>query len=262
MGIAKVVAALNRTADLGFTAGLDTEFYGVQVGKQSCVARARVHIWSVAVPRWPVVISPRGTPICDAAVLGSGALLEPGIIHWLTSNAPKFVHNLPVDAHAFGNMGINLGGGLNTLALARWAWPERARGAGFTLDALGRDFLGIGKMSEFKEVFSEEITEYNVRTKRISYCECGANPCRKRVTSPGHRRLERLEETRIPKQVVREIPLESVGPDHPRWEPALDYAAQDAVLAHGVGTLALRTMEGKKVDVPWLPRISAHIGPL
>ncbi len=247
--IAKVVAAI-RAVD---SVGLDTEFTGVNVGEQSCAARARIHIWSVGVPYPDNRITPRGNRLTRGAVFPASALSHPELRDWLEdATAVKVVHNLPVDAHAMRCAGVFLNGAVNSLSLARWAWPERARGAGFTLDALGRDLLGAGKLSSFKEIFTRMETEYTIRTRRITYCECGATPCRKRATTPGHRRLERLEETRIPKEVVVDIPLDSVVPGHEKWQEALDYAAQDAVLAHGVYDLALRHMARRTVDAPWL----------
>src|ERR1700744_1081972 len=41
--------ALARTIRAAGTIGLDSEFYGLDVRKQSCVGLARVHVWSVAV---------------------------------------------------------------------------------------------------------------------------------------------------------------------------------------------------------------------
>lgn len=245
--VSKVVAAALK-AD---AVGLDTEFTGVHVGKQSCAGRAKVHIWSVAVPTGD--LTPRGVRVARAAVLPASALTHPEVKAWLEdAGYRKAVHNLPVDAHAISSSGVRLLGGINTLSLARWAWPDRARGAGFTLDSLGADFLGAGKLSSFSEIFTEEYVEYSIRTKRVTYCECGASPCRKRITSPGHRRLERLEETHIEKVKEREIPLDSVVPGHVKWPEALAYAAQDAVLALGVYERALRDMQKVTRDVPWL----------
>lgn len=244
--IDKVVAAL-WAVDI---AGLDTEFTGVEVGKQSCAARAKVHIWSVAVPKKK--ITPRGVRESEAAVLPSWALQYAPMKAWLESDAKKAVHNLPVDYHAINSGLVCLNGGINTLSLARWAWPDRARGAGFSLDSLGMDILGEGKISSFSEIFKETYMDYIIRTKRITYCECGAVPCRKRITTPGHRRFERIEETKIEKPSEREIPLDSVVPGHQKWPEALAYAAQDAILALGVYDAATRVLDSTTRDIPWL----------
>jgi hypothetical protein len=251
--ISQVVAAALRASESGLGIGLDTEFYGVEVGKESTVARSRLHLLSIAVPRIPTQLHPRGYSVSDAAVFTREALLHPGLRDLLQNpNIKKAVHNLPVDAHTLENEGIALGGGINTLTLARYCWPERARGPGFTLDSLGIDLLGSGKLESFSDVFSEVITEYKIRTKRVTHCECGASSCRKRAITPGHRRLERIDETKIPKEVTREIPLESVLPGHPRWPRALAYSAQDAVLALAIYDLAQQILKTRKVEVPWL----------
>jgi hypothetical protein len=246
-----LLEALTTVAGLGLAVGLDTEFYNVSLGEQSCAGRAKLHVWSLAVPI-PGEVTPRGNLVAIPYVLPGSSALRPRLREWLEGPALKAVHNLPVDAHTLWNTGVKLGGGVNTLSLARWAWPDRARGPGFTLDALGRDFLGVGKMTSYDELTQEKGTEYRIRTKRVVYCECGATPCKRRATTPGHRRLERLEETRIPKEVTREIPLESIGPDHPRWPILTSYAAQDAVLALGVYELAHQRMALDRREVPWL----------
>jgi hypothetical protein len=250
--IAAMVAAARISADSGEPIGLDTEFYNVNIGKESCVARSKLHLLSIAVKRYPLELHPRGYHLADAYVLTRDALENEGLLELLRAPIRKAVHNLPVDAHTLENEGVVLGGGLNTLAMSRWAWPDRARGAGFTLDALGRDLCGVGKTESFAEVFTETTTEYRIRTKRLESCECGTVPCHRRRTTPGHMRIERLQETRIPKEVIAEIPLESVTPGHPRWDRALAYSAQDAVLALAVYDLATLEMRSRKVDVPWL----------
>lgn len=246
---AKVVAACHRAFDRGEPIGFDTEFYGVDLGKQSCFARAKLHLFSIAVKRYPRVLAPRGFDVADAAVFTREYL--PDLREILEGPGKKVVHNLPVDAHTLANEGVQLGGGINTLAMARWAWPSRARGAGFTLDALGRDFLGVGKTESFQELFQEEITEYRSTFRTVRLCECGEAGCRRRSTTQGHARIVDRIETRHPKVVIRPVPLQDVLPGHPLWERAVRYAAQDAVLALGVYDLAIREMQ-KERDVPWL----------
>lgn len=250
--IEKVVSALNRAGDRGEVVGLDTEFYGVEIGKQNCYARAKIHLISVAAQRFPTQVDVRGIPISDSAVFDRQALGVLSFISWLESSAPKAVHNLPVDAHAFANHGLQMGGGINTLALSRWAWPERARGRGFTLDSLGEDLLGAGKMEDFNELFSEEYEAHTSTFRNQKRCECGTPGCRKRQSNPGHSRiLERVETVRT-RIKTRPVPLESVVPDHPLWERALKYSAQDAVLAHKVYIRAMMEMEETIRHVPWI----------
>ena len=148
------------------------------------------------------------------------------------------------------NEGFTLAGGINTLAMARWAWPERARGAGFTLDSLGQDFLGVGKTEAFKELFSEEKEEYRSTFRKVQVCECGS-VCGRRRTTPGHARHEETVETKYPKFVTYAVPLQSVVPGHPLFPRAVIYAAQDAVLGLGVFDLATLAMNTTFREIPW-----------
>jgi hypothetical protein len=249
--VAKVTAAIEAAFARGDTVGLDTEFYGLDIRKESTVARSKMHLMSVAVKRFPHVLHPKGYHVSDAAVLDASALSFPPFRALLSGRGSWAVHNLPVDAHTLHNAGIELEGAVNTLALARWAWPERARGAGFTLDSLGLDLVGAGKTIDFRELFSEVRTEYTVTSRKVKACECGTKGCRMRSTTPGHARIEGRVETRRPRLVTYPVPLESVVPGHPLWEKALDYAAQDAVLALAVYDLAIAASKRRKVNVPW-----------
>ena len=256
--IARVVEAAHRSFDRGEPIGLDTEFYNVDVGKQSCVARARLHLLSLAVKRFPHQLSPRGFHVADAAVFTREALRDTSLRRLLEGPGRKCVHNLPVDAHTLCNghpeegiEGIELYDGINTLAVARWAWPHRARGAGFTLGALGDDYLGATKTEDFRDLFSQEVTEYRSTFRKVQRCECGNQPCRKRSTSDGHRRILEIVETQHPKTVRVPVPLNDVVLGHPLWPRALAYSAADAVLALGVYDLATLEMR-KKLDIPWL----------
>lgn len=244
----KVRDACLRALDRGEAIGLDTEFYNVHVGKQSTYARAKLHFLSVAVKRFPAVLQPRGHYLSDPAVIGRDSLqcLSDVFSH----PGPKAVHNLPVDAHTLANEGYQLNGGINTLALARWAWPGRARGAGFTLDSLAKDFLGVGKTEQFSEIFTEQYTEFRSTYRKTEVCECGKK-CGRRRTTPGHSRHEEVIETVHERQATRDVPLESVVPGHVLFNRALAYSAQDAVLALGVYDLALAEMTKTYREIPW-----------
>lgn len=261
----KVAAALWRQAERGRPAGLDSEFYNVAIRSQSCVARSRLHLWSVAINRWPLQLHPRGYYLADAAVLGADALEHAGLRQWLESDTPKCIHNLPVDAHTFANSGIVVGGAINTLARARFVYPERARGypepPGFDLDGLGADILGIGKTEDGwvtedwwrkhgrpkdPAVFVRIIEEQVVRRERAKVCSCGVEKCRKRK---GHERPVR-ECVETVRKWGGYIPLEEVVPGHERWERAVAYAARDAVLALYLNDRMDREMQ-KEVPFPW-----------
>lgn len=249
--ISKVVGALLRARDRREPVGFDTEFYGVDVGAQSCFGRARVHLLSVAVKRNPRVILPRGYDLADPAVLSSAALQHQGFRTWLEDcDAKKVIHNAPVDVHSVASDGINTRGFINSLALARWAWPDRARGSGFTLDSLGMDLLGVGKPESFKELFQEDYEIRRSTFRKAEVCECGEK-CGKRRTTPGHSRHEEVVETVHTRIGQRPVALESVIPGHPLWERALKYSAQDAVLALGVYDLAQRALQVVR-EIPWL----------
>lgn len=258
----RVARALARSSERGDPVGLDSEFYGAGEGrgafdvrKESCAGgRTRVHFWSVAIKRWPHELHPKGYHRADAAVLGGEALSHPGLRAWLESAAAKkVVHNLPVDSHALHGSGVLLRGAVNTLALARWCWPERARGRGFGLDALGGDLLGLGKAESYDELFSEEI-ERVVRVKEVrrTTCECGAERCRKRK---GHEKTVTVEQVPVVKRVRVPVPLESVGPGHPLFARAVAYAARDAVVALALHDKIERAMRGE-VPWPWKERVA------
>ncbi len=255
VGWQKVVDSLNRSADRGDTAGIDSEFYGCSgwpefdIRKMSCAGgRTRVHLWSVAVKRWPHVLSPRGFHVADAAVLLAPALDYTPLRNWLESDAKKVAHNAGVDLHSFGNHGVRVGGCRNSLALARWVWPERARGRGYGADALGADLLGAGKTESFRELFSEEVEEV-VRVKQITktVCNCGEGKCRKRKL-PEHGKATSLESLPVIKRRSRQVSLTSVIPGHFLWERAVAYSARDPIIALGVLDLVERRMLG---EVPW-----------
>lgn len=238
-----------RAFDRGEAIGLDTEFYNVDIGKQSTCARARLHFLSVAVKRNPRVVTPRGFDLADAAVLSAACL--PWMQEVFAHPGLKAVHNLPVDAHTLENEGYTLNGGINTLAMARWAWPSRARGAGFTLDSLGQDLLGAGKTESFTDIFRETREEFRSTFRRVQVCECGCTACGRRRTTPGHARHEEVVETRHPRLVEYAVPLESVVPGHALFQRALAYSAQDSVLALGVYDLAMREMQTTVREYPW-----------
>jgi hypothetical protein len=261
----KVADSLFRQAERGRASGLDSEFYNVAIRTQSTVARSKLHLWSVAVNRFPLQLHPRGYYIADAAVLPAEAVEHPRLREWLESDYPKLIHNMGVDVHTFGNAGVDVHGAINTLALARFCCPERARGfpepPGFALDDLGADLLGIGKTEDgwvsedwwkkhgrpLDPAIFVQIDEVTYTKKvRAEVCSCGEKKCRKRK---GHSRpITEVTET------VREwggtIPLESVVPGHPRWERAVAYAARDAVVARYLGDYFERSMEGR-IPFPW-----------
>ena len=221
---------VNKIYKLG-EIGLDTEFYGVDIKKESCVRRAKVHVWSIAL-RSPV-FDARGYVKAAGFVLPASALLHPPIIRMLEDKAiRKAVHNQPVDAHALRNHGIRLRGGINTLNLARWCWPEMNKVPGYTLKSLMTTKLGRDPICTFKELVSYIYYEPVVKYKQVkkNVYSCGINGCRKRNHHTKTIQVETVETFRD-RKCKGTYPLEEITPGHPRWEKLVEYAAEDAVAA-------------------------------
>ena len=214
--------------------GLDSEFYGLDVRKESCVARARVHVWSVAVRT--AKRSPLGFSVAVGWVLPAAALLHPALRSVLEDQTiRKCVHNQPVDDHAFHNHGIDLRGCVNTLGLSRWHWPWLVSGGGFGLKNLMSIKLRRPPIAEFKDVVND-VRQIEVRKlKQVTRgaCSCGAEGCRKRKPAEAHvkSKVTSAEEVVTVKDEKFQHPLESIAPGHPRWELLVRYAAEDAVAA-------------------------------
>lgn len=246
------LADRNERVDLGF----DTEFYGVELGKHSVLGRAKVHFASLAWVEGGEKFHPRGFTVPRAAVVSAEVVRGCAEFRAVFGrpNIYLLAHNAPVDAHVFHNEGITLANVINTLTLARWAWPGRARaawgGGGFGLDALSKDVLGEGKLESFHDLFSETREIVTSRAKPVKWCACGAEGCRKR--SRGHEKYTELREHRESKLVTVPVPLESVVPGHSLFERAIRYAAQDAVLAYALYQVVLRELRKQQRSVPWL----------
>jgi hypothetical protein len=228
--------------------GLDTEFEGVGIGHESCVGKARLHVCSVAIPSGPLL--PRGFNAADSYVFSRGCLSFRSLKEWLEDDTrAKAVHNQPVDSHSIRNCGVQLRGGRNTLAMARWWWPERAKREGFDLDSLGKDFCGAGKTESFDELLGyddHELVRVQAERKR---CGCGVLGCRKRLD--GHSvKTPEMVEVELKKRVRRHISLFSLSPAHPLWGQYLNYAAWDAVLALWLYQLMMRDGERER-PYPW-----------
>lgn len=234
----------------GEAAGFDTEFYGVSVrdreSTDTCCGRAIVHVWSLALPTKR--LHPRGFYRAVSAVLPAVALVRPSIRAWLSDpNSPKIGLMSTVDAHAAENTvrlldpetggDFRVAGLVDLLSAFRFLYPERvAPGPGYSLDSIGRDFLGRGKIDSFEEVLSEpNVVEVERRkTEHRMVCECGTVPCRRPSKVPGHTRTKETVVARWNESVVRGtrlIPLETVLPGHERWERLVAYSGVDAELA-------------------------------
>lgn len=228
--------------------GLDTEFEGVDIGHESCMGKANLHVLSVAIPSGPLL--PRGFHEATSFVFARECLGFDSLKWWLEDGRyAKAVHNQPVDAHSLRNAGVLLRGGRNTLAMARWWWPHRAKFEGFDLNSLGRDFCGSGKTEDFDELLGYDDTELRQHEVTKQRCACGVLGCRKRL--PPH-------DVKVPEKVVceynakvrRHISLHSLNPGHILWERYLNYAAWDAVLALWLYELMLRD-GARERPYPW-----------
>ncbi len=221
--------------------GLDTEFYGLDVRKESCVAKARVHVWSVATRRRR--LDARGYHRCRAWVLPAAALAHRGLLKVLEDpDIRKEVHNQSVDQHALANHDIKLRGARNTLDLIRWTHPHLVNTPGrFSLKALMQSLLLREPVCEFKDVVSDvrTVALTTVKRKVVKVCACGVPKCRARKL-PVHAKSEVEEEVSVTKEKLEKFqhPLESIVPGHPRWELLVKYAAEDAVAALQVAELA------------------------
>jgi len=228
-------------------AGLDTEFYGCDIRTESPVGRTTCHVFSVAVPSGPLL--PRGFHESQSWVVAGSLLASPSVKSWLEdARFTKAVHNQAVDHHTIRNHGVHLKGAQNTLAMARFWWPHRAKREGFDLDSLGVDYCGAGKTESFDGLLgydAVEIREHLVWKKR---CACGVISCMKK--KPPHDVKEPEEVLAEWKaRVRRHIPLTDLNPSHPLWARYLAYAAWDAVLALWIYELMMR--EKQERPYPW-----------
>lgn len=248
-------AAFWRCLEAGVYGGVgyDSEFYGCDITEESPVGKAKVDVFSIAIPG--TQLDARGFTPCSNFVF-EGRLLQEARIHAFLESPeiPKFIHNQPVDAHAAANHGVVIRGGVNTLSMARFVYPERAnlpRG-NYDLDSLCLWKLGFGKTEDFDtllgyddwEPYEEEVTK-----KR---CECGKLGCRKKKGSHG-RKMDELVVVTRQKKVRRIRPLPEVRPGGPAghlFDRYLVYAAADAELAVALHQVMLRDAR-KERRYPW-----------
>jgi hypothetical protein len=228
--------------------GLDTEFEGVDIGHESCVGKAHLHVLSVAIPSGHLL--PRGYHQAESFVFAKECLSFASLKEWLEDDTrAKAVHNQPVDAHSIRNCGVQLRGGRNTLAMARWWWPERAKREGFDLDSLGRDFCGAGKTEDFDDLLGYDYTEVRQHEVTKQRCACGVLGCRKRLP-PHDVKTPELVVCDYNAKVRRYISLSTLNPGHPLWQRYLAYAAWDAVLALWLYELMMRD-GARERPYPW-----------
>ena len=228
--------------------GLDTEFWNVDAAKQSCVGRARIHVFSIAVRTKK--LTPLGFHRCRGWVLPRAALEYPPVKELLEDpEIRKELHNQPVDHHALANHGVTLRGARNTLGLVRWTHPHLINTVGrFKLKALMISLLGRPPICSFKQLVTFERVETVWSTKKVKrkVCACGVDKCRLRK---GHPKSELVEELRVSRErtVEDKYPLETIVEGHERWELLLKYAAEDAVAALQLAELC----DAQSDPAPW-----------
>jgi len=253
----KMVSLVRRAG----VCGLDTEFYAVDPSKQSCVGRARIHVWSVAIRT--TQMGPRGYTLCRGWCLPGVALDYAPIRELLEdSSIRKEIHNQPVDHHSLKNHGINLKGARNTLSYIKWQMPGLINTPGrFKLKALMTSLLGREPITTFKALVSDtRMIQVPKQVKRkLKGCSCGVPKCKKRKPTRElvggvkevllHDKWTRQETETIyreKKQKFKHL-LESITPGHERWKLLVEYAIEDAVAALQIAEIA----DEQKDPAPW-----------
>lgn len=243
--------------------GLDTEFYNVDPSKQSCVGRARVHVWSIAVRT--AKMGPRGYTLCRGWCLPAAALDYPPIRELLEDpSVKKELHNQPVDHHSLGNHGIRLKGARDTLNYVKWQKPGLINTPGrFKLKSLMWSMLGRNPVCTFAELVNDVRTVQVPRQKKVTTkgCSCGVEGCRKRKAE-GAVKHDKWKETREvtvyrDKQEKFKWVLPDIVPGHPKWWLLVEYAIEDAVAALQIAELA----DEEEDPAPWPYDVDNGAGP-
>lgn len=156
-----------------------------------------------------------------------------------------------VDAHAIENTaGIQVAGLVDSLALARWRWPERvAPGPGYDLKTLAREMLGRRPLGSFEDLFSRPRISIHRKLVRESTCACGTLGCRLRREGHEKEKREWYEEYPVELKSTELIPLPEIVPGHPKWETLVEYAREDAEWALELYDLCKRQPAAR--ELPW-----------
>ena len=249
--------------------GVDTEFYGLDPSKQSCVGRARIHVWSIAVRTGE--LDARGYTDCVGWMLPAAALLYPPLIALLEDkDVKKELHNEAVDKHAFRNHGIKLKGARDTLSYVKWMMPHLINLPGrFKLKNLMNVMLHRDPVCSFKELVSDvRVVQNPYQVKRKSKgCSCGLPKCKKRKAeaTPNakgelifefhEKKTTEYFETRYREKNEKfKWSLPEIIPGHPRFELLTDYAIEDAIAALQVAEIAAE----QKDPAPWPYALPAY----
>lgn len=234
--------------------GYDSEFYGVDLSHESCVGRAVVDVFSFAVPSG--ALNALGFHEPRSWVFDAPLLLHPDVRTILENPGQvKAIHNMPVDAHAAANVGVHIRGGVNTLDMARWIYPERAnliRG-NFDLNSLCEWRVGRGKTEDFADFLMYDALEPVTEEVVKNYCQgCHSFDCRKKK-EPHDWKMPMPTVVTRQKKVRRAVHLPDVRPGGPYaglFDRYVRYAAVDAELALIIYEMMLR--DGRKERrYPW-----------
>lgn len=215
--------------------GYDSEFDQVDILHESCVAKSRLDVFSIAVPSGP--LTGEGYRKTRTWVFDSPLIRYAPIKAWLEDpDFTKCIHNAPVDVHTARNAGVSIKGYLNTLSLARWVYPWRAAliSGNFDLDSLAKWRIGHGKTQDFDEFLGYDAYEdYEDEFYKKRCLGCGEVGCRKRKAP--HDAKEEVLVREVRQRKVRRIrPLQMVrrnGEHADIFDQYIEYAAADADLA-------------------------------
>lgn len=213
-------------------AGYDSEFDGVNVSSESCVGRSRLDVFSIAIPTKE--IKPLGYFEPKSWVFEGGLIACAPVKRYLEDPTyRKVIHNRPVDEHTARNSGVRIRGGLCTLNMARFVYPERAnlvRG-NFDLDSLCRWRVDRGKTEDFNDLLGYDDWEPYEAEAEANFCPaCAAFGCKKKKP-PHDQKYKRIRQVIRNRKVRRIRPLGEIRPGHELFGRYLRYAAVDAELA-------------------------------
>ena len=213
-------------------AGYDSEFEGVDLSAESCVGKSKLDVFSIAVPT--KTLKPLGYFEPRAWVFEGNLIRESSVKSYLEDGTyRKVIHNRPVDEHTAFNAGVCIRGGLCTLNMARFIYPERAnliRG-NYDLDSLCRWRVDRGKTEDFDDLLGYDDWEPYECDAEANYClACEDFGCRKKKP-PHDNKVKRIRTVTRNKKVRRIRNLADIRPGHELFERYKIYAAVDAELA-------------------------------
>lgn len=235
--------------------GYDSEFYGVDIAHESCVGRSILDVFSIATETGHLHSLGYREP---TSWVFDGRLINCGPVRAYLEDPSyrKVIHNRPVDEHTAYNAGVRIRGGLCTLNMARFVYPERANLArgNYDLDSICQWRVGRGKAESFDELFGYDAYEpfqVEAEKKWCPFCaELGDGFACKKKKAPHDSKLVRSTIVTRQRRVRRHIQLSDVRPGHPLFERYLRYAAVDAELA--VILYQMLLIDGRKErDYPW-----------